>query len=193
MREARNEKPVLRSWFGSCWGRCGWGGDCSWTAWYTLESVLVFLENLHLWNEENAINKHARCLSGEDFLKKKDDSKYRVWCEQLPIRTSEWPSFQQGSILGASVFCQRSLTPKKKLPGLKKKKTKKLSGSCQPICVKTREECFQLLETNQRQRRKKEIDTSPFLGEQTQVFLRSQIQHAASCGLSHRWRKILQF
>lgn len=123
MRVTRNEKPVLRSWFGNCWGRGGWGGDCSWTAWYTLESVLVFLENLHLWNEENAINKHTRCLSGEDFLKKKEDSKYRVWCEQSLTRTSEGPSFKQGSILGASVFCQQSLTPNKKLPGLEKKKS----------------------------------------------------------------------
>ena len=55
--------------------------------------------------------------------KKKEDSKYRVWCEQLLTQTSEGPSFKQGSIMGASVFCQQSLTPNKKLPSLKKKKS----------------------------------------------------------------------
>lgn len=66
-------------------------------------------------------------------------------------QTLEWFSFKQLNIVGASVPCQQSQTPHKKFICSEKKKKKKASGHCQPICVKTREESFKLSETNKRE------------------------------------------
>lgn len=101
-----------------------------------------------------------------------EGSRYRAFCEQKLNQTLEGASFRQGScrLPALTDTWSEAHMLKQMLP-----------GSCQPICVKTRQESFKLLETNQRQRRKKEIHTSPFIVEQTQVFLPSQWQ------IKRRW------
>lgn len=115
----------------------------------------------------------------EKIKKKKGSGCYRVWWGQTLNRTSEWPSFQPGSILGDSVSTKscRHLIKSSHTPGGEKKR---LSGGCQAICVKTGKECFKFSGTNQRQRGEKEVYTLPLMGKETQVILWSWWQRKQS-------------
>lgn len=120
----------------------------------------------------------------QEKIKKKTLSEFGALWEQMLNRTSEWPSFQPESILGASVSAKSC---RHLISSYTRGKKKRLSGGCQPICVNTGDECFKFSGTNQRQRGEKEVYTWPFTGKQTQVLVLSQwqVRHAVECSISH--------